>query len=73
MLQEFPAGLSFNGRKQDAAKSGSVQFDVHQSEEWAHPMPMLFGSNQSSRTSPTTRKTVLMDVQGLQFNSMIKS
>ncbi|KAG6518253.1 hypothetical protein ZIOFF_021657 [Zingiber officinale] len=73
MLQEFHSGLSFNGRKQDAAKSGSVQFDVHQSEELLHPMPMLLGSNQSLRISPMIRQTVLMDVQDSHTNSVLFS
>ncbi|KAG6521131.1 uncharacterized protein LOC122051925 [Zingiber officinale] len=71
--KEFHSGLSFNGRKQDAAKSGSVQFDVHQSEELLHPMPMLLGSNQSLRISPMIRQTVLMDVQDSHTNSVLFS
>lgn len=67
ILQEFHSAFPFHGIKQDAPRSGSVQFNVHQFEKLLLPMHILLENNQSSRISPMIEKNVLMDVEGLQF------
>ncbi|KAG6501776.1 hypothetical protein ZIOFF_041660 [Zingiber officinale] len=73
ILQEFHSALPFHGIKQEAPKSGSVQFNAHQFEKLLLPMYMLLEKNQSSRIYPMIEQNVLMDVQDPHVSSVLFS
>ncbi|XP_042401405.1 uncharacterized protein LOC121991473 [Zingiber officinale] len=71
--KEFHSALPFHGIKQEAPKSGSVQFNAHQFEKLLLPMYMLLENNQSSRIYPMIEQNVLMDVQDPHVSSVLFS
>ncbi|RRT55650.1 hypothetical protein B296_00037060, partial [Ensete ventricosum] len=72
MVQEFQILLPVHGRKQDALRFGSVQFNAQHLQGVGRPMRLLSDNNQSAGLYPMIEKPVLVDIQGLKLSSCLE-
>ncbi|CAL9134614.1 unnamed protein product [Musa acuminata var. zebrina] len=71
--KEFQILLPVHGRKQDALRFGSVQFNAQHLQGVGRPMHLLPENNQSASLSPMIEKPVLIDMQDSCPNSVLFS
>ncbi|CAL9754071.1 unnamed protein product [Musa acuminata subsp. burmannicoides] len=71
--KEFQNLLPLHGRKKDAVRSGSVQFNAQHLEDLRRPMHLLLENNQSARISPMIESHVLINMQDSHPDSVLFS